>query len=456
MLDTDTSTDIAALPLAPRNPLSVREQVAAIAQCHGGIERLRDTGGKITRLKLGPKWLFPEIVLVTSPQAARDVLSASGSWTDVTLFQDELCALLGPALLALRHKNWRPRRRALQPAFTKSQVRAFGGHMAQAAETIAATWQNAEEIDLEAECRQLTMRALGRSILGLDLDEHTEAIDEPLRVVLGYVTQRATKPIRPPRWLPTRARRRAVAAKDTLHGLAKAILQACREDPDRDAPLVHALMAASDPDTGRKLSDKEIHAELVVFIYAGHDTTAMALTCTLWALGRYPDIQERVRAEAAAIGDRELTPDDVSRLGYTIRVIQEALRLCPPTASVARVATKDIEVAGYRVEAGTMCSVGIFALQRDPEIWERALEFDPDRFSPENSAGRDRWQYIPFGAGPRSCIGNHFAMLEATLAVATIIRSHEIISVSEDFPLIVPYSTDPAPPARVQVRARTG
>ncbi len=217
---------------------------------------------------------------------------------------------------------------------------------------------------------------------------------------------------------------------------------------------MQALIAASDPATGRTLSDDEIRDELVAFMLAGHDTTATTLTYAMWALGHHPDMQNKVRAEVVAIGDRELTPDDVPALGYTVQVLHEALRLCPPAAATGRTAMHDIEVDGYRVEAGTMLVVGIYALHRDPALWDHPLVFDPDRFSPQNSAGRDRWQYLPFGAGPRSCIGDHFAMLEATLALATIIRRTEIQSLDPEFPMIVPFTTVAAAPIRAHVRAR--
>jgi cytochrome P450 len=179
------------------------------------------------------------------------------------------------------------------------------------------------------------------------------------------------------------ARRRARAASATLHRLADEILQACRADPNREAPLVRALLAATDPATGRALSDQEIRDELIVFMLAGHDTTATTLTYAMWALGHHRDMQQRVRAEVAGIGERELTPEDVTRLGYTIQVLHEALRLCPPGAAIGRTAMQDIEVDGYRVEAGSMMAVGIFALHRDPTLWDHPLVFDPDRFSPE-------------------------------------------------------------------------
>src|SRR4029079_3571477 len=110
----------------------------------------------------------------------------------------------------------------------------------------------------------------------------------------------------------------------------------------------------------------------------------------------HPEVQDRVAAEGRALGDREITPDDVTRLGYTVQVLHEALRLCPPAAGVGRLATRDIAVGGYRVEAGSLLAVGIYALHRDPDLWEDPDVFDPDRFSPQNAAGRDRWHFIPF------------------------------------------------------------
>jgi cytochrome P450 len=239
-----------------------------------------------------------------------------------------------------------------------------------------------------------------------------------------------------------------------MRAVTNEILQACRADPTRDAPLVQALIAATDPVTGQSISDDDICNDLLIFMLAGHDTTATTLTYALWALGHHLDIQDRVTAEVVKIGDRELTPDDVPRLEYTAQVLKEALRLCPPAAGIGRLAVRDIAVDGYRVEAGSLVAVGINALHRDPGLWERPLVFDPDRFSPENSKNRDRWQFIPFAAGPRSCIGEHFAMLVTTLALATIVRSARIRSMDTEFPLESPYTTVAKGPIPAHVDAR--
>lgn len=156
----------------------------------------------------------------------------------------------------------------------------------------------------------------------------------------------------------------------------------------------------------------------------------------------------------ALIGDRQLTPEDMPRLGYTVQVLHEALRLCPPASGVMRMATRDMSVAGYRVERGMVVGVGICALHRDPALWHRPLVFDPERFAPERMKSIDRWQYIPFGAGPRSCIGDHFAMLEAALALATIVRRTQITSCSDTFPLQSPFTTVADGPIHVRVTTR--
>jgi cytochrome P450 len=451
---TAETIDVGALPLAPKNPLPYRQRLLALRHFHTGQELLRDAGGPVTRVSLGPKWLLAPTVVATSPQAARDVLGRKDGFVDKNIVHREMRQLLGDNLFDLMHAPWLPRRRVLQPIFTKQHVRAFGGHMAQAAEMVADEWRDGVEVDLDAECRRLTLRTMGRSVLGLDLDERADAVADPLNIALTYIADRALRPIRAPRWLPTPARRRARAAAVSIYALADEIVQACRCDPSRDAPLVHALIGATDPATGRPLRDQEICNEVVVFMLAGRDTTASTLAYALWALGHNRDLQDRIAAEVAGIGDRELAPEDVSRLAYTVQVLQEALRLCPRSSVISRMATRDVEVDGCRVEAGTMLTVGIYALHRDPALWANPLAFDPDRFSPRNSKGRDRWHFIPFGAGPRSCIGDHYAMLEATLALATIIRRVEIVSLDDDFPLTTPFDTVAPAPIRARLRLR--
>jgi cytochrome P450 len=445
-----------ALPLAPRNPLPLKQQLTAIRSFHTGCETLRDAGGPVTRIKAGPRWLVPEIVVVTSPQGAHDVLGRSDAVVERTRIHREMRSLIGANLFDVMHDEWLPKRRRLQPLFTKKRVQGYGGQMAHAAETAAQGWQSGTEIDLDAECRKLALRALGSSVLGLNLDDEADRIGKPLRVMLEHVADRGVAPVRLPGWVPTPARVRARAASAVLRDVAAEVLAAVRADPNRDAPLVRAFIEAKDPLTGSGLTDEEIRDELIAFMTAGHDTSATTLAYSLWQLGRHPEMQERVRAEAAAVGDRELAPGDVANLGYTMQVLHEALRLCPPAAASGRLVMRDIDVDGYRVQAGTMVAVGVYAIQRDPALWERSTAFDPDRFRPEVAKSIDRWQFLPFGAGPRTCVGDHFAMLELALTLSTIVRRTEIRSLEGQFPLATPFTMVAGAPIPARVIARPG
>jgi len=453
-LTTSEAIDVSSLPLTPRNPLPLRKLVKLVRRLDTGQEVIRDAGGPITRISFGPKWLFPPIVAVMSPNAMRDVLSRSDASSERCIIHEEVQNMAGDSLFVLPNLQWRPRKRALQPVFTKHNVRNFGGHMSRAAQQFVDRWPDGGEVDLDVECRKVAMQSLGRSVLGIDLNERAETIARCMHVASSYTADRALRPVHAPRWLPTPARRQARAAVRAMRKITDEMVHACREDPTRDAPLVQALIAATDPETGRHLSDDDISNDLLIFMLAGHDTTATALTYSLWILGHHPDIQARVAAEAAAIGDRELTPEIGTLLGYTVQVLHESLRLCPPAAGVGRLATRDIAVDGYRVEAGSLIAVGIYGLHHDPAIWPDPMTFDPDRFSPEKTKARNRWEFLPFLGGGRPCIGEHFARLETTLALATIVRALEIRSTDQEFRCEVPFTTVADGPIWAEVRPR--
>jgi len=452
--DMSTSVDVGALPLVPKNPLPISQLIQLVRRLDTGQEVIRDAGGPITRIQFGPKQLMPPIVAVMSPEAIRDVLGRSDASSDRCVIHDEVRNMAGDSLFVLPNEQWRPRKRALQPVFTKQNVKSFGGHMSRAAQHFVDRWSAGGDVDLDVECRRIAMQSLGRSVLGIDLNERADTIANCMHVASSYTADRALRPVRAPRWMPTPARRRARAAVAAMRGITDDMVRASRADSTRDAPLVQALLAATDPETGQPISDHDISNDLLIFMLAGHDTTATALTYSLWILGHHPDVQDRVAAEASAIGDRELTPDDVPRLGYTVQVLHEALRLCPPAAGVARLATRDIAVNGYRVEAGSLVAVGLYALHHDPALWPNPMKFDPDRFSPENVKARDRWQFLPFLGGGRPCIGEHFARLETTLALATIARSMRLRSTDEDFACEVPFTTVAKGPIRARVDMR--
>ncbi|MFL6108883.1 MAG: cytochrome P450 [Marmoricola sp.] len=454
MTTTHVPTPNTVLTAAPDVALGYLDRMRAVRQFHTGMEEIRDASGPVVMVRLGPSWLVPVFAVVTSPQGAHDVLAASDGAFDKEMVVHVQNRTLGDNLFNLAQRRWVARRRTLQPVFTKKQVGRYAGHMAQAAEAAVSRMTAAGTTDLDAAMRQLTLQVLGRSVLGTDLGDRAEEVGPQIVRLLKWNTERALRPVRAPLWLPTPARRRMRKSLAALHAVIDEAIDGAGRS--QDAGLIRLLQDAVDPVSGKALSRSEIREELVVFLIAGHDTTATTLTYALWALGRDQRMQDRVAEEVSALGPRPLVGEDVARLPYTVQVLHEALRICPPAPAIGRLAMRDVVVDGFRIPAGTNVAVGIYALHRDPDLWDDPERFDPDRFAAPQMQVLDRWQYLPFGAGPRSCIGDHFAMLEATLGLATIIRATRVESVDDTFPLALPFTMTADGPIRARVAARTG
>lgn len=445
------------LPLPPEPDIGMVELMRGMRELTTIYERIRDSVGPVGLVRLGPDRLIPPFVIVTSPDGARQVLGGrDAAWDKVALPQVEARDGFGLSSFTMKNHAWVARRRTVQPAFTPQHVRAFGDHMADASETIAHRWAaNEGHVDLDEEMRRLTLRIIGRTMFGVPLDDDAEALAPDVEQVLRYITRRALNPLRAPAWVPSLPRRRRNRAKGRLQAECRRALEQYRSrETEGQASLVELLAGARDPETGVPLDDGAIVDELVTFLIAGHDTTATALTAAAWLLGRHPETQDDVAEEAAACGHGALSVDNLADLPLTQRVLKEAMRLYPSAAAVIRGAVTDTDVDGYRVPAGATALVGIWAIHRDPQLWPDPTRFDPDRFLPEHERARDRWAWLPFGGGPRSCIGERFAMLEATLGLATLVRRFRIETYGATLPVTVPFTltADGQIPATVTAR----
>lgn len=438
-----------------------RERLGAVQGYHTGGQWVRAQGLSVADVHLGPRGLVPQIAFAVSPQAAHDALGRHDDALDkLTMFNLQR-RLLGRALgrptddvFHMRYSPWLSRKRTLQPVFTKARVATYAGTMAEVAQDVVDRWTAAGHVDVAAGTRELTLEVLGRSVFGINLGSRASDLAPHVAWFMHYVLDRSLRPVRAPYWLPTPARSRLRTAWDVIDAISDEALDACRRDPEHVAPLIRQLLSAVDPETGASLTDEARRADLLAFLVAGHDTTATTLAYTLWQLGMNPGMQENVASEVAALGERPLTGEDLKYLPYTVQVIHEAMRLCPPAPGVARFATRDVEIDGHVLPQGYNVIVGIYALHRDPELWTRPMQFDPDRFDADRMRSLERWQYLPFGGGPRSCIGDHFAMFEAVLAVATVVRAARVTSLSPRFPLslAVTLTAGEAVPVRFEKR----
>ena len=223
------------------------------------------------RQRLAPRWMMPPIVVVTSPQGARDVLTATFPAVDRDFpFMTEQQKLNGGSLLNFSHKEWVGRRRMLQPVFTTARIAELNEQMYDIATDAATSWRDGTEIDLDQESRRITMRVLGRTIMGFEPGSYTDELVDPLRRISKYIADRGRAPVKPPSWVPTKERRFAVKFNKVAHDLAAQILHDCRADPQLSAPLVRAMMEARDPETGEPLTDEDIRKAFRKLAKANH------------------------------------------------------------------------------------------------------------------------------------------------------------------------------------------
>jgi cytochrome P450 len=368
-----------------------------------------------------------DILFVSDPDIIREVLvDRADAFVKAETMRRSLEPALGKGLLTAEGEQWRWQRRAASPTFRHERLLAFAPEMIAAAERTRDRWIAARgsEVDVAREMMLTTYDVIARTMLsggGVDEEKVERAVSHYLDP-LGWVI--AMSLARLPRWLPYPGRLRSDRARAFLRGEIVRMIAARRAAPSERRDLVALLLEARDTETGAAMSDVELADNILTFITAGHETTALALTWTFYLLDRRPETARQLRAEVEDVtGGGELKGEHVADLTFTRQVLQEAMRLYPPAAVVVREATRDLTIGGQALAAGAQIYVPIYAVHRHVRLWREPDSFDPERFTPDAVKARHRYAYLPFGAGPRICIGMSFAMIEAALILATLLRS---------------------------------
>lgn len=395
--------------------------------------------GDVVRMVLGPPGVGRELWLVSHPDAAARVLGGS-TWRNFSKGEpvyQEIRYWLGDGLLTAEGEDWTRQKRFLQPLFTKAAVDGYAGLMVEEIERSINGWTTdgrSTTIDLGSNMLSLTARVVVRALFGDSADRVVPRIRQAFPPVSEAVIRRGLGAVRLPPSIPTPLARRARAGQTALYEVCDEIISHRRSGrTSGDDDMVGRLLAARDE--GVSLDDTEIRDQILVFLLAGHETTSTALTFALHLLGRHRDVQEAVRAEArAASSSGRLTASDAHAMPLTQAVLKETMRLYPSAPIFGRLAVAEDELLGHTVRAGVGVGVCAWNIHRRPDLWPDPLRFDPTRFLPETEAReqRHRYAWIPFGAGPRACIGQHFSMLEATLALALIVRRYALTAVTAD------------------------
>ena len=345
------------------------------------------------------------------------------------LVQQQL-SFIGNGLLTSEGEFWKRQRRLIQPTFHRARVAAYGQQMVDATTRMLDTWQTGQTRDVHAEMMALTLDIVSQALFSADVKGEAQTVGKAIHATLEFfASRRALLPI-PENW-PTPRNRRNRQAAATLNQIVYRIIAARKGDRTDRGDLLSMLLAAQDDD-GSRMTDQQLRDEVMTLFLAGHETTASALSWALYLVARHPDVAALLKSEAQTVlGNRTPTVDDLPNLRYAEMVISETLRLYPSAWRIGREAVQDCEFGGYRIPAGSVIGIAPYVVQRDPRWFANPDVFDPSRWEDGLARRIPKYAYFPFGGGPRICIGNQFAMMEAVLVLAMVMQRFNLNLVSD-------------------------
>ena len=383
--------------------------------------------GDIFRFRAGPRHPY----LIAHPDMIKHVLLDNYQNYQKDSAYEKTGPLLGKGLLTSEGDFWLRQRRLAQPMFHRGRIGGFADTMvASTASMLDERWSVYERenapFDVAAEMMRLTLTIVGWTLFSTDVSGEAERVGRALSVALEHTNARMRSLLNLES-LPTPANRRFREAIATLDEVVYGLIDERRKagDADDKQDLLSMLLAARDADTGEGMTDKQVRDEAMTLFLAGHETTANALAWTFYLLSSHPTAAEGLFAEADALGHTP-TVADLPKLPYTKMVVEEAMRLYPPAWAVGRRALSPDEIGGYPVEAGSDVVISTYVTHRHSDFWPNPEGFNPERFTKARAEGRHRFAYLPFGGGPRGCIGNNFAMMEAQLILETVAQRYAL------------------------------
>jgi len=374
------------------------------------------------------KSVFGRTFVISDPVGVKRVLLDNvANYPKSEMETKMLGAIAGEGLLVSQGEKWKSHRRLMSPSFDFKSILTYAPSMVAAAERFASAWAakgKGATIDIAEEMTSLTLQIISNAMFSADGEKLGDMVDEALRKMLAAIDFGVLDII--PVIGPPRMKRKMDRIHQNFLAMDAAMqtLITAREKVAGEAPrdLLDRLIAARDGETGIRLTSDEVRDEVVIIFLAGHETTSLALTFTWYLLSQHPHVEAKLHEELARVlGGRTPQYDDLANLPYTKMVIEEAMRLYPPAPGLSnRAVLEDDEVSGVKIPKGAQVSIIPWVLHRHRTLWDNPEKFDPERFSPERSQRRHRFAYLPFGGGPRVCIGMALAMAEAQLILATI------------------------------------
>jgi cytochrome P450 len=409
------------LPLLGALPSFLRDPLAL-------LRRAREVGD-VSRLELG----FLDAVTLHHPDHFDRVFRTHHrNYLKEGPFWDGVRAVIGNGLPTSSGEEWRLHRRMMQPQFHRQRLTALATLVIDALDEaldwddVRSSWQT---LDIGSRMPHLTMNVVSAAVLGSHASRARAQVVARELAFMSEHTFRAMLTHRLPRWMPLPGRDRFTQAKIAIRREVQRIIDERRRRAAEGDDLLGLLIASTDDETGAQMNDEQLVDETTSLLLAGFDTTSTALQWCLHLLVEHPEVLGRLREECdAVLRGRTPRPEDVRRLAYARWVMQEAMRMYPPVWWLPRMAAEDDEIDGHAIPKGTIVAPVMYTVHRHPDFWPDADRFDPERFSPERSVGRHPLAWVPFGAGPRKCIGQELSLMESTFALAMITQRFELAS----------------------------
>ncbi|WP_326499098.1 cytochrome P450 [Methylomicrobium sp. Wu6] len=342
---------------------------------------------------------------------------------------------MGQGLVTSTGQLWSQQRRLLQPVFQRRNLLTLLPEMEKAGAQLLARWRTFEpdaKVDISGEMLHLALEVLTRTMFSTSVLDRVDVIAPALEVCLRYAAATVLSPLDPPLWVPTRRNREFKRALATLDQIIYGMIDERKANPGQYNDLLHLLLSSTDPEAGTGMSRRQLRDEVITLFVAGHETSANVLTWTLYYLARYPEAMTKLRAELREVLNGGIpNGDQLDQLPYTKAVLFEAMRLKPAVALMIRKVARDTRLQNYSLKAGSLAMVSIYNIHHHPELWENPEAFKPERFLGQKAS---KYTFLPFGIGPRFCIGNQFATMELTLLLAMLAQHFDFALCDEQEP----------------------
>ena len=374
---------------------------------------------------------FKKVVIVTGPDMVKHIMQDNNRNYVKSYGYSVLKVLLGEGLLTSEGEFWRKQRRLMQPAFHRDRLASFVSTYAEFGQQLIDKWSGMPEgavVDVSKDFMETTLNIVSKAMFSSDVGDAMDVVNREFDYANEKLIQRITSPFPLPLWLPLPGIKREKESYEAIKNVVTQVIEKRRSSKENYDDLLAMLMEVEDADTGEKMSNQQIQDEVITIFLAGHETTAVALTWLVHCLDENQEVVTKlIEEEKAVLDGRSPTIDDLRSLEYTRMVIDETLRLFPPAWIIGRHATGPDKLGDYGIPTDTNCLIPVYYIHRDPKHWDEPLKFKPERFNKENSKGRHKFVYFPFGGGPRLCIGNNFALMEMQVIVPMMARAFSLV-----------------------------